>query len=163
MRITSSWIFTTSWENWLPSPSAPLRLVSLRLFNSPYRFTTAQPRAPGRRFVLAPVLLVEGAISARGTKVCPTQRNGRLDRPAAPRTRSAGCAASPRHCPQTPLAPSATWVSFLFLVWDLELPTSAKLVTPSLSNESWGEGARDSEGSAGTRASKWVPPLRLPL
>ena len=116
MRITSSWIFTTSCENRLPSPSAPLRLVSLRLFNSPYRFTTAQPRAPGRRFVLAPVLLVEGAISARGTKVCPTQRNGRLDRPAAPRTRSAGCAASPRHCPQTPLAPSATWVSFLFLV-----------------------------------------------
>lgn len=29
MRITSSWIFTTSCENRLPSPSVPLRLVSL--------------------------------------------------------------------------------------------------------------------------------------
>ena len=40
MRITSSWIFTTSWENRLPSPSVPLRLVSFDYSTLP----TALPR-----------------------------------------------------------------------------------------------------------------------
>lgn len=99
----------------LGKPDYPASLPHKRALSldylTPHRFTTSQPRAPGRRFALAQVLFVEGAISAGGTKMRPPRRDWGQKSSEAPRTRSAGGAASPRRCAPTPLAPSATRVS----------------------------------------------------